>query len=257
VVGEEPRLNHDEEQSDRRREHAEEQRLEGVASDRPRTRDLGAPDEIRRHGRRAVDRRRVPDRDVLRRRRVPWHARMMQTRRVRQPTPVFLYGPPAAGKLTVAKAMAARAPVRILHNHIVLDAVLSVLDRSDPSFWELVGSFRAQLVEAASRAGVDVVYTYVFAPGDEPHVDRIVNAWERPGGRVLFARLVVPRDELFKRVGDAGRREHRKIVDPDELEHVLAEYDVFQPIADRDGLTIDASTTAPDDAAALIVEALR
>jgi ATP-dependent 26S proteasome regulatory subunit len=35
-----------------------------------------------------------------------------------KPRLVFLYGPPAVGKLTVAKAIADRRPFTILHNHL-------------------------------------------------------------------------------------------------------------------------------------------
>ena len=36
------------------------------------------------------------------------------------PRLVFLYGPPAVGKLTVARAIAAREPFKILHNRLTL-----------------------------------------------------------------------------------------------------------------------------------------
>ena len=90
----------------------------------------------------------------------------------RSPTLVFIYGPPAVGKLTVANALARRAPFRILHNHVTINAVSAVFEFGTPAFNRLVGSFRQQLLEAAAHEKIDVVFTYVFAPGDEPHVER-------------------------------------------------------------------------------------
>ena len=41
---------------------------------------------------------------------------------------VFLYGPPAVGKLTVAKALARLTGYKVFHNHLTIDLVASILD---------------------------------------------------------------------------------------------------------------------------------
>jgi cytidylate kinase len=99
---------------------------------------------------------------------------------------VFLYGPPAVGKLTVARAIADRLPFKILHNHVTIDAVTEVLPFGSETFWRVVGRFRRDLVTAAAEANIDLIYTYVFAPGDEQHVADIVSPCEAAGGTVLF-----------------------------------------------------------------------
>ena len=169
------------------------------------------------------------------------------------PRLIFLYGPPAVGKLTVAKAISQRSEFRVLHNHLTIDPVAEVLVFGTPLFWETVGRFRADLLEAAAREGVDVVYTYVFAPGDEPHVDRAVGAYERAGGSVTFVQLVAPRDELMRRVEGADRRQHGKIKDAESLAGVLEKYDVFTTIPGRDSLVIDLVATSADEAAEQIL----
>ena len=40
------------------------------------------------------------------------------------PTLCLVYGPPAVGKLTVAKEIAARTGYRLVHNHVSIDPVL-------------------------------------------------------------------------------------------------------------------------------------
>ena len=39
---------------------------------------------------------------------------------------IFIYGQVAAGKLTVARALAARTGLALFHNHLVVDAVAAV-----------------------------------------------------------------------------------------------------------------------------------
>lgn len=51
---------------------------------------------------------------------------------------LFLYGPPAVGKFTVAKEWAALTGFKFLHNHLTIDLVTSVFEpRSDPYFYLL------------------------------------------------------------------------------------------------------------------------
>jgi shikimate kinase len=167
---------------------------------------------------------------------------------------IFLYGPPAVGKLTVARAIAERGEFRVLHNHVTFDAVAEVLPVGTPTFWEALDKVRLDLVRAAAREGIDLVYTFVFAPGDERHIDDVVSAYESAGGAVMFVQLVAPPDELRRRVSDASRAVHNKIRDAASLDTVLREHDVYASIPGRESLTIDAATMSPEEAASRIVE---
>ena len=173
------------------------------------------------------------------------------------PRLVFLYGPPAVGKLTVARAVAERSDFRVLHNHVTIDAVAEVLAFGTAAFWDSVGRLRRDLVETAAREGVDLVYTYVFAPGDEPYVREVTDAYERVGGSVMFVQLLASPDELRRRVMHDDRRAHGKIHDVETLEKMLNEHDVFASIPGRLSLTIDTCQVTAGAAAAQIIEALR
>jgi hypothetical protein len=174
-----------------------------------------------------------------------------------EPRLVFLYGPPAVGKLTVAKALAERTGFRVLHNHVTLDAVAAVLPFGTDAFFAAVDRLREDLLESAAREGIDLIYTFVFASVDQPHVERAASAYESVGGLVLFVQLFAPPDELRRRVGNEDRREHQKIVDVEPLDRVLREYDLYASIPGRDSLTIDLASTSATEAADLIVVALR
>jgi deoxyadenosine/deoxycytidine kinase len=170
------------------------------------------------------------------------------------PRLVFLYGPPAVGKLTVARAIADRLPFRILHNHVTIDAVTAVLPFGTDTFWRVVGRFRRDLVAAAAEERIDLIYTYVFAPGDERHVAEIVSSYEEVGGAVSFVQLLAPREVLLRRVLSESRRQHGKIADPQTLERLLNEYDDFAATPDCDSLTIDLGETSAQDAADLVID---
>ena len=169
------------------------------------------------------------------------------------PRLVFLYGPPAVGKLTVARAIADRLPFKILHNHVTIDAVTEVLPFGSDTFWRVVGRFRRDLVEAAAGENIDLIYTFVFAPGDEQHVADVVSPYEKAGGAVSFVQLLAPREVLLQRVLAESRRQYGKPTDAETLTRLLDEYDCFTAMPDRDSLTIDLATTSARDAADRIV----
>jgi hypothetical protein len=83
---------------------------------------------------------------------------------------IFLYAPPAVGKLTVAKALSERLGFRILHNHVTINAVAAVFDFGTEAFWSVVGRLREDLIASAAREQAGLIYTYVFGPSDEPIV---------------------------------------------------------------------------------------
>ena len=64
---------------------------------------------------------------------------------------IVIYGPPAAGKLTVSKELSRITGYKVFHNHLAIDFIDSVLDRSNAKFWELLDRYRIGLIEAASH----------------------------------------------------------------------------------------------------------
>ena len=171
-----------------------------------------------------------------------------------RPRLIFLYGPPAVGKLTVAKAIAERRDFRVLHNHVTFGPVAEVLPVGTSAFWAALDKVRLELVSAAAREGIDLIYTFVFAPGDELHVDEIASAYESVVGSVVFVQLLAPPEELHRRVASESRCAHAKITDAATLDQVLLDHDVFAAVPGKDSMTLDASATSAEDAAIQIIE---
>jgi predicted kinase len=167
---------------------------------------------------------------------------------------VFLYGPPAAGKLTVARALADGYGLKVLDNHLSSDVALRLFDFGTRPFTELVVSLRVVLVESAAVAGIDVVSTMVFIdPVDRPLVERLVQAGSDHGATFTFVQLCPPTEVLEERVSAASRQTTAKLRDRATLRRVLQGWDCYTPINEGD-LSIDNSHAPPADVAARIAE---
>jgi len=115
----------------------------------------------------------------------------------------MLVGPPAVGKMTVGRELAARTGMRLLHNHVTIDVVLRFFDFGTPAYSRLVGEFRRRIIEevaASELPGLIVTFVWAFDdPTDETVVDSWMSYFRGRGGRVVFAELEAPQSVRLER----------------------------------------------------------
>ena len=174
---------------------------------------------------------------------------------------VYLYGPPAVGKLTVATELQRRTGLRLFHNHLTVDALTSVFDFGTEEFTEVLHRVRLDVFETAARHGLGLIFTNnsVWAVDDgrarfEIFARTVRHRVERAGGQVLFVQLTAPLPVLEVRVGDGSRRAHGKLLDPVRLRTIVQGHDLA-PL-EPDHLIIDTSLSFPPEAAIQIERTL-
>ena len=140
---------------------------------------------------------------------------------------LFLHGAPAAGKLTVAKAVLEKVPGRLFDNHAAIDFARTLFEFGAPGFWELVHTTRYAALDAAAEHGVGlVVTTFCYAePLDLPQFERFEEVMRRHGGELLPVFLQCAREEAVRRVGNPDRVERRKIA---SASYLIKELDTYK-----------------------------
>lgn len=162
------------------------------------------------------------------------------------PRHVLIYGPPAAGKLTVATELSRRYAVRVVDNHASVDPALRLFTFGQPGFGELVEEIRVALIRAAARAGIDIVTTLVYgAVVDDEHVRKITEPTMSAGGQVHYVQLRPPDTVLEQRVALPSRIDTKKLADVERLRSSLRRYDLTTPIH-PDDLRIDNQDVPPE-----------
>ena len=167
---------------------------------------------------------------------------------------LFLHGAPAAGKLTVAKALLGMVPGRLSDNHAAIDLALTVFDFGAPGFWELVHHLRCETFDAAAEHGAGlVVTTFCYAePDDRTLYEDIEAIMQRRGGEVLPVFLHCSREEAARRVGNPDRVERRKLTSAESLMRELDAYE-FSPVPRPDCLKLDTRARSAEATAREIV----
>jgi len=76
---------------------------------------------------------------------------------------IFIYGPPATGKLTVARELSKLTGYKIFHNHLTADLVSSFFPFGTKAYSDLVARIRLDLIETAAKNKVrGVIFTFVY-----------------------------------------------------------------------------------------------
>ena len=161
---------------------------------------------------------------------------------------VFLHGPAASGKLTVARALEARVGFPVFHNHLVVDLLTTVFPFGSDPFIRLREQFWTSVFADAVRVDRSITFTFTpeatVQPGFPARVRRLIEA---DGGRVCFVRLRVSGREQERRIGLPGRSEFHKLTSLETLRR-LRNYgpDVELPPTD---LEIDTDTSGASQSA--------
>lgn len=168
---------------------------------------------------------------------------------------IILYGPPGAGKNSIAEELAKVTGYAHLHNQLTNELVREVFPYGHPEFSRLVIDFRSDMYEAAARARIDgIISTFVYGRGTVD--DKILKSWIRLvdsyGGETLFVRVHCSQKTLFKRVTAPRRQGRRKINNLKQLKLLMKNSDILSPIPFVAGLEIDTDHLKAAPAAKLI-----
>jgi hypothetical protein len=146
---------------------------------------------------------------------------------------LILFGPPAVGKLTVGKLVAAQTGFTLFHNHMVMEGVMDLFGVGTPAEDRLSKLIRTEVIREAAEAGMNLLFTYVWNFGMEKgkqNIDSYKALYEARGGQVYFVELTAPLATRVARAGTSDRRSEKKNAPlPDEVTHLDEARDFTSP----------------------------
>ncbi len=169
---------------------------------------------------------------------------------------IFIYGPPASGKLTVAEQLSKITNYKIFHNHLTNDLVNSVFDYGTDIFIKFVHKYRLDLIETAAKQKINgLIFTFVYYKDeDDKFIREIVRKVKKHNGMVYFVQLICSRGELFRRVKDESRKGFSKIKKTKILNELMNSHDLFSGVPYKQNIKIDNTNLSPNKVAKIIKE---
>ena len=116
---------------------------------------------------------------------------------------IIIFGPPAAGKMSVGRELAKITEYKLLHGHMTIELVLEFFDYGTHKFKVLNSEFRRRIMEEVSTSDLPgLIYTYVWGfnlESDKKYVESICEIFTKEGGEVYFVELFCELDERLRR----------------------------------------------------------
>jgi len=170
---------------------------------------------------------------------------------------LFIYGPPASGKLTIAEKLSELTNIPMFHNHLSRDLVKDIYKEDLLKHYDLVDKIRFDVLEYCVLNNTDLIFTYVYGGSfDDENVKNFIDKIEKNGGTISFVELTATRKDLIARVGNESRRKYKKLTDKSVLKELTKTMDAFH-IPFVKSLRINTSKLSADDSAELIVKELQ
>jgi len=155
---------------------------------------------------------------------------------------IFIYGPPAVGKLTVATDLAKLTGFKLFDNHVSIDFVKSVFEYGTRRYWKLIEKYRLSMFKEAAKDGVNTIFTFVYDKAtDDPFVRKTIQTISKEGGSVCFVQLFCDEEEIARRVRSKGRRKAGKISTKKLLASVLKRHSLGSEVPFQTSLRIDTT----------------
>ena len=167
---------------------------------------------------------------------------------------VYIYGPPASGKLTVAKEIARITKFKLFHNHLINDVVGEVMDFENKHFWEFTDKLKLLTFDLASKYKVKgMVFTQVFVKNADFPI-KMKDVMEKHKGEVYFVKLEPDKNEILRRVSYPSRRKYRKLSSKTRLRDFIEKHDTYSKLPFRKQIVIDNSKTSAKKVANMVVK---
>lgn len=165
---------------------------------------------------------------------------------------IIIYGPPAAGKLTVAKELSKLTGYKVLHNHLAIDFVQSVFKINKGNFWDYVNKIRLDMIKIIVKEKINVIITLGRIRQFPKPLKDIVGIVRKNKGELYFVQLLPCKSELLKRVTHPERKKHGKIKNVSTLKNIIKNYDFYSPVPYKPNLSIDNSKLSAKKVALMI-----
>jgi shikimate kinase len=166
---------------------------------------------------------------------------------------ILLYGPPAVGKLTIAKEIARLTGFKLFHVHLTADLVEAIFPRGTPSFGKLGWAIRYAVFAEAARANINgLIFTMGYGRDREPFMVRSVEVVESFGGEGCFVHLYCPVETLRQRVVRDDRKQYSKITSVELLNATLRDREpqaLFEAAPRWDSFRLNTDVLRPVEAA--------
>jgi hypothetical protein len=164
---------------------------------------------------------------------------------------LFMHGPPASGKYTIGRELAARTGYAFFHDHLVVDEVLQQHIFGTPGFVAARdGRWREYFTRAVQEQPPGVIFT--FNPENtvpQAFIDWLFHDLPAAGARLLSIELQASEAAIEARLASSQRQGFSKLTDVGLYRRLRDTGTFTTPLIPRVDFRVDTERAAPPEAA--------
>ena len=123
---------------------------------------------------------------------------------------LFLFGNSAVGKMTVGQELAKITPLRLMHNHHMIEPVLEIFGQFRG---DVIQKLRTVILEEFGKTdNYGLIFTYMMAfdmPSEYEYIQRVIDVLGVAQEDVCYAELVAPQNIRLERNVTENRLKHK------------------------------------------------
>lgn len=139
---------------------------------------------------------------------------------------IIIIGPPASGKLTIAKVLSKVNGYFLFDNHRSIDVVETLTADQQATPKGLCHAIRLAVFRAAAASGTPIVFTMVYGHPVDDEVMRDYTEILTNDVPPLIVQLHCAREDSRRRCQDESRSGTSKIRDPDRIDGLYTKFDL-------------------------------
>lgn len=168
---------------------------------------------------------------------------------------IFLHGPPASGKFTVAKELSKITGYKLVHIHDFYDPLAEIF--SEDNYYEIIEILNKTFLEIFEKGAKlklkGMVFTYTeITKNNYKFPETIIRTLKKYKSEVNFVKLSCNKKELYKRISNESRKNTYKTNTKEEMDWMLKNKDYSKKVPNVETLEIDNTTLSPKKTALII-----
>lgn len=168
---------------------------------------------------------------------------------------IFIYGPPASGKLSIAKKLAKKTDIALFHNHLTFDLACTVYKVWSKPFYDYCETLRLDAIKRALENKQSIIFTFCYIHKEDlPFVKKIQKIAKQTNSDICFVQLKTKQKVLNQRVVSKSRMLYSKIHSIEELKEFSKKNNYFEAIPKSDSLSLNTKKNSIKKSVQLICE---
>lgn len=172
---------------------------------------------------------------------------------------IIIYGPPASGKMTIARELTKITSARFFPHNLIFDLITPLIteDNKDDDLWDLYEAIKIEIIKTAKKKGNSLILTDIYNnPVSDERFKEFIEELRKSKISYRFVKIGCSKEELLKRVEKEDRKMHKKLNSKKEYERIMKESNLNDEIPFVNSFVIDNTNISAKKAANIIKKEL-